>query len=215
MTELLSGDLCIAGSAQLADYRAQLIPWEDYTRTVAAYGLLHFNAGRGIGADLTVVKMRGWDRHMWYDETGLEWVNPSPNMRSLNAAALYPGVGLLETTNVSVGRGTATPFEVLGAPWIDGRRLAACLSARRLPGVRLSPVHFTPDASVFAGQLCGGLRFTIWDREALKPVALGIEIASALRSLYPVAPGRSRRSAPCFATRRPEALRGGRAVERS
>ena len=145
-----------------------------------------FNAERGIGANLSVVRMRGWERRLWFDETGLEWVNPSPNMRSLNAAALYPGVGLLETTNISVGRGTATPFEVIGAPWMDGRRLAAYLSARRLPGIRFTPVRFTPDASVFAGQPCGGLRFTIVDREALKPVALGIEIASALRALYPV-----------------------------
>ncbi|HEV2064322.1 MAG TPA: exo-beta-N-acetylmuramidase NamZ domain-containing protein [Thermoanaerobaculia bacterium] len=145
-----------------------------------------FNAERKIGADLTVIKMRGWERSLWYDETGLEWVNPSPNMRSLAAATLYPGVGLLETTNLSVGRGTATPFEVIGAPWIDGRRLAAYLSARQLPGVRFSPVHFTPDDSVFARQLCGGLRFTIVERDALKPVALGVEIASALHLLYPV-----------------------------
>jgi uncharacterized protein YbbC (DUF1343 family)/CubicO group peptidase (beta-lactamase class C family) len=145
-----------------------------------------FNAERGIGAKLTVVTMRGWGRRLWYDETGLEWVNPSPNMRSQTAATLYPGVGLLETTNISVGRGTATPFELLGAPWIDGRRLAAYLSARHLPGIRFSPVRFTPDDSVFAGQLCFGLHFTVVDREALRPVALGIEIASALRALYPV-----------------------------
>jgi uncharacterized protein YbbC (DUF1343 family)/CubicO group peptidase (beta-lactamase class C family) len=145
-----------------------------------------FNAERGIGADLRVVRMRGWDRRLWYDETGLEWVNPSPNMRSLAAAALYPGVGLLETTNLSVGRGTATPFEVLGAPWIDGRLLTAYLSARNLPGVRFSPLHFTPDDSVFSGRPCGGVRLTIVDREALKPVSLGIEIASALRALYTV-----------------------------
>jgi uncharacterized protein YbbC (DUF1343 family) len=145
-----------------------------------------FNAERGIGADLRIVRMRGWDRRLWYDETGLEWVNPSPNMRSQTAATLYPGVALLETTNLSVGRGTATPFEVLGAPWIDGRLLTAYLSARHLPGIRFSPVRFTPDDSVFAGQLCGGLRFTVVDREALQPVALGIEIASALHVLYPV-----------------------------
>ena len=145
-----------------------------------------FNAERKIGADLTVVRMRGWDRRLWYDETGLEWVNPSPNMRSLTAATLYPGVGLLETTNISVGRGTATPFELLGAPWIDGRRLAAYLSSRRLPGIRFSPVRFTPDDSVFKGQVCSGVRFTVVDREALHPVALGIEIASALHVLYPV-----------------------------
>jgi uncharacterized protein YbbC (DUF1343 family)/CubicO group peptidase (beta-lactamase class C family) len=145
-----------------------------------------FNGERGIGADLTVVALQGWMRELWYDETGLEWVNPSPNMRSLAAAALYPGVGLLETTNLSVGRGTATPFEWIGAPWLDGRRLAAYLTARRIPGIRCMPVRVTPESSVFAGQSCGGVRFTVVDREALRPVALGVEIASALRTLYPV-----------------------------
>lgn len=145
-----------------------------------------FNGQRRIGADLTVVRLKGWTRGVWYDETGLEWINPSPNMRSLSAAALYPGVGLLETTNLSVGRGTDTPFEVIGAPWLDGRRLAASLSARALPGVRFTPLHFKPDDSVFADRVCGGVRFTVVDREALRPVALGIEIASALHALYPV-----------------------------
>jgi uncharacterized protein YbbC (DUF1343 family)/CubicO group peptidase (beta-lactamase class C family) len=145
-----------------------------------------FNGERGIGADLTVVPLHGWARELWYDETGLEWVNPSPNMRALAAATLYPGVGLLETTNVSVGRGTATPFEWIGAPWLDGRRLAAFLTARRIPGVRFTPVRFTPESSVFAGQSCGGVRFTVVDREAMRTVALGIEIAWALRTLYPV-----------------------------
>jgi uncharacterized protein YbbC (DUF1343 family) len=143
-----------------------------------------FNAERGIGADLHVVRMEGWARGMWFDETGLEWVNPSPNMRSLTAATLYPGIGLLETTNLSVGRGTDTPFEVLGAPWIDGARLAAILSARRIPGVRFTPIHFTPVSSVHAGQRCGGVRFTVTDREALPAVRLGIEIASALLILH-------------------------------
>jgi uncharacterized protein YbbC (DUF1343 family) len=144
-----------------------------------------FNAKRGIGARVEVVRMRGWSRDLWYDETGLEWVNPSPNMRSLSAATLYPGVGLLETTNVSVGRGTDSPFEILGAPWMDGAKLASYLSARRIPGVRFSPVHFTPSSSVHSGARCGGIRFTVTDREALRPVALGIELAAALRALHP------------------------------
>jgi uncharacterized protein YbbC (DUF1343 family) len=152
--------------------------------TVGELALL-FNAERHIGADLHVIKMRGWSRRLWYDETGLEWVNPSPNMRSLAAAALYPGVGLLETTNVSVGRGTDTPFEVLGAPWIDGSRLARVLAARDVPGVRFSPLRFTPSASVYAGQSCGGVRVDLVDREALRSVTLGIAIAAALRDLYP------------------------------
>jgi uncharacterized protein YbbC (DUF1343 family) len=143
------------------------------------------NAEKRLGADVRVVKMRGWSRDLWYDETGLEWVNPSPNMRSLEAAALYPGVGLLETTNLSVGRGTDTPFEVVGAPWLDGRRLAQVLNARAIAGVRFSPVHFTPSASVFAGERCGGVRMNLVDREALRSVSIGIEIAVALRDLYP------------------------------
>lgn len=147
---------------------------------------LFVNAEKNLGADVRVVKMRGWSRDLWYDETGLEWVNPSPNMRSLAAAALYPGIGLLETTNLSVGRGTETPFEMIGAPWLDGRRLSEVLAARAIAGVRFSPVHFTPSSSVFAGKLCGGVRLDVVNREALRSVSLGVEIAVALRDLYPV-----------------------------
>jgi uncharacterized protein YbbC (DUF1343 family) len=153
--------------------------------TIGELALL-FNAERKIGVDVRVVRMRGWSRGLRYDETGLEWVNPSPNMRSLTAAALYPGIGLLETTNVSVGRGTDTPFEIFGSPWIDGARLAEVLAARAIPGVRFSPVHFTPSSSVHAGKRCGGVRIDLVDREALRSVSLGIEIAAALRDLYPV-----------------------------
>ncbi|HEV8230956.1 MAG TPA: exo-beta-N-acetylmuramidase NamZ domain-containing protein [Thermoanaerobaculia bacterium] len=138
-----------------------------------------------LGAHIEIVKLRGWSRELWYDETSLEWVNPSPNMRSLTEAMLYPGIGLLEPTNLSVGRGTDTPFEVIGAPWLDGRRLAAVLAARKIAGVTFTPIHFTPSSSTFAGERCGGIRFTIRDRETLRPVALGIEIAVALRDLYP------------------------------
>jgi uncharacterized protein YbbC (DUF1343 family) len=144
-----------------------------------------FNTENRIGADLRVVRMRGWSRQLWYDETGLEWVNPSPNMRSLTAATLYPGVGLLETTNLSVGRGTETPFEILGAPWIDASRLALVLSSRVIPGARFSPVHFTPKSSIFAGERCGGIRIDVVDRRILRPVTLAIEIAVALRDLHP------------------------------
>ena len=152
----------------------------------AGEAALYFNGEKKLGADVRVVKMRGWSRDLWYDETGLEWVNPSPNMRSLDAAALYPGIGLLETTNLSVGRGTETPFLLFGAPWLDGRRLAQVLAARAIPGARFSPVHFTPASSVFAGKRCGGVRIDVVDREALRPVSLGIEIAVALRDLHPV-----------------------------
>jgi uncharacterized protein YbbC (DUF1343 family)/CubicO group peptidase (beta-lactamase class C family) len=144
-----------------------------------------FNAERKIGADLTVVKMAGYSRSLWYDETGLPWVNPSPNLRSVTEAALYPGIGLLETTNVSVGRGTDVPFEQFGAPWMDGPRVAATLNARGIPGVRFTAVRFTPAASVFKGETCSGVRITLVDRDALNAVSLGFHAATALRDLQP------------------------------
>jgi uncharacterized protein YbbC (DUF1343 family) len=112
-------------------------------------------------------------------------VNPSPNLRSVTAAALYPGIGLLETTNVSVGRGTDAPFEQFGAPWMDGARVAATLNARGIPGVRFTPVTFTPASSVFSGERCSGVRITLVDRNALNAVALGFHAATALRDLHP------------------------------
>jgi uncharacterized protein YbbC (DUF1343 family)/CubicO group peptidase (beta-lactamase class C family) len=144
-----------------------------------------FNAERKINCDLRVVEMERWRRGMWFDGTGQTWVNPSPNMRSLTQATLYPGVGLLETTNVSVGRGTDTPFELVGAPWIDGQRLASYLNERRIAGVRFVPVRFTPRASVFQGAECGGVNLVITDRAQLRPVYAGLEIAAALRRLHP------------------------------
>jgi uncharacterized protein YbbC (DUF1343 family) len=131
------------------------------------------------------VKMENWRRGMWLDATGQTWVNPSPNMRSLTEATLYPGVGLLETTNVSVGRGTDTPFELLGAPWMDGRKLAAYLNGRGIAGVTFVPVRFTPRASVFKGEECGGVNFVVTNRSLFRPVRAGLEIAVALRRLYP------------------------------
>ena len=144
-----------------------------------------FNKQRNIGADLRVIKMEGWRRWMWFDETNLTWINPSPNMRSLTQATLYPGVGLLETTNVSVGRGTDTPFEIVGAPWIQGDKLAEHLNQRGIPGVRFVPVRFTPKASVFKDEPCGGVNIVITDRAAFRPLLTGIEMALALRKLYP------------------------------
>ena len=144
-----------------------------------------FNKQRNIGADLRVIKMEGWRRSMWFDETNLMWINPSPNMRSLTEATLYPGVGLLETTNVSVGRGTDTPFEIVGAPWIQGDKLAEQLNQRGLPGVRFVPLRFTPRASVFKDQECDGVNIIITDRAAFRSLLTGIEMALALRKLYP------------------------------
>src|SRR6266511_559068 len=143
-----------------------------------------FNQQRQLGCDLRIIKMEGWRRAMWFDETNLLWVNPSPNMRSLTEATLYPGVGLLETTNISVGRGTDTPFEVVGAPWIDGKQLASYLNSQRIAGVRFVPIHFTP-TKLFKGEECGGVNIIITDREKFRPVVNGLEIAAALRKLYP------------------------------
>ena len=144
-----------------------------------------FNKERNLGCDLRVIEMAGWRRTMWFDETNLLWVNPSPNMRSLNEATLYPGIGLLETTNVSVGRGTDTPFELVGAPWIDGQQLASYLNSQRIAGVRFVPVRFTPTTSVFKGEECSGINIIITDRDRFRPVTSGLEVAVALRKLYP------------------------------
>jgi uncharacterized protein YbbC (DUF1343 family) len=144
-----------------------------------------FNQERKIGADLVVVRMEGWRRAQLFDATGLAWVNPSPNLRSFGAALLYPGVALIEATNVSVGRGTARPFEQIGAPWIDGARLAAALTEQKLAGVRFEATSFTPESSAFAKERCGGVAITVTDRARLSPVRLGLAIASALAKLYP------------------------------
>jgi uncharacterized protein YbbC (DUF1343 family) len=144
-----------------------------------------FNAEKNINAKLTVVPMEGWQRGDWFDSTGLTWVNPSPNLRSVTEVALYPGVALVEGTNVSVGRGTDNPFELVGAPWIKSRELAAYLNARGIAGVRFVPVTFTPTASVYAGQKCEGVNVILLDRNALDAPELGIELAAALQRLYP------------------------------
>jgi len=143
-----------------------------------------YNQQLKLGCDLHVVKMVGWKRKMWFDGTNLIWVNPSPNIRSLTQAALYPGIGLLETTNVSVGRGTDTPFEIIGAPWLEGQRLSAYLNNRGIHGVRFLPIRFTPRSSVFKGQSLGGINIIITNRRWFRPVRTGLEIAAALRKLY-------------------------------
>jgi uncharacterized protein YbbC (DUF1343 family) len=144
-----------------------------------------FNVERGFGCDLEVVRCDGWCRGDWFDETGLVWTNPSPNMRSLMQATLYPGVGLLEMTNVSVGRGMDTPFEVVGAPYIDPRAFAEAVNAAGAPGVRFIPVSFTPSRSVFANEACGGVNLLIVDRDAFDAVRTGLTLAIMLRRLYP------------------------------
>jgi uncharacterized protein YbbC (DUF1343 family) len=143
-----------------------------------------FNAENKIGADLVVVPMKNWARGQWFDDTGLPWINPSPNMRNLTQATLYPGIGSIEYANISVGRGTNAPFEQIGAPWIDGVALAAALNERELPGIRFYPVRFTPTSSKYKDEACQGVYMTVTDREALRPVRVGLEIASALSRMY-------------------------------
>jgi uncharacterized protein YbbC (DUF1343 family) len=145
---------------------------------------LMFKAELQLDLDLEIIPIEAWSRTDYFDATGLEWINPSPNMRSLTEAILYPGIGLLETTNLSVGRGTKTPFELFGAPWLDGEQLALELHQLNLPGVEFKAIQFTPDSSKFAGELCGGIGIQITDRERFESVRTGIEIALQLRRLY-------------------------------
>ena len=139
-----------------------------------------FNTELGVGATLNVVPMQGWQRSVWFDQTGLGWVNPSPNLRTLAAEALYPGMVLFEGTNVSEGRGTPTPFEWIGAPWVDGAAWAAQLNASGLTGVQFSQQGNTPDSSKFAGQACDGVAIVITDRLALKPMQVAVTLLTLL-----------------------------------
>jgi len=143
-----------------------------------------YNAEKQLNARLTIIKVENWSRDMWFDETGLPWTNPSPNMRNLTEATLYPGIGLLESV-LSVGRGTDTPFEVVGAPYIEDTRLAAELNRAGLPGIRFVPVQFTPTYSVHKGQLCRGVYFVLTDRGACPVVDVGLLIAKTLHRWYP------------------------------
>ena len=144
-----------------------------------------FKAEAKLDLDLTIVPVEGWKRKQWFDETTLPWTNPSPNMRSLTEAILYPGVGLLETTALSVGRGTGTPFELVGAPYIYDVKFAAELNKAALRGVRFVPIRFMPTDSTFKGQACGGVSILLTDREHCDVVDIGITIAKVLHRLYP------------------------------
>jgi uncharacterized protein YbbC (DUF1343 family) len=155
-----------------------------YGMTVGELAQL-FNREKAMGVSLQVVAMEGYRREAWFDQTGLRWVNPSPNLRSLTQVIFYPGVGLIEAANVSVGRGTPTPFEIVGAPWIAAERLTWYLNGRGLAGVEFEPVTFTPASGPYARQRCGGVRLRLTDRDALNTPALGVELAAALCRLYP------------------------------
>ena len=146
---------------------------------------LWMNGEYALGAELTVIPLRGWRRPQWFDQTGLPWVIPSPAMPHLSTATVYPGMCFLEGTNVSAGRGTALPFEVCGAPWLDGYALAQRPNALALPGVRFRPHTFIPTADKHAGQRCGGVQVHVTDRDALRPVALGVHVLAACRATAP------------------------------
>jgi beta-N-acetylhexosaminidase len=141
--------------------------------------------GSGVKADLVIIPMEGWHRHMWYDQTGLNFIKPSPNMPDLETAVIYPGLCLLEGTNVSEGRGTKRPFRQFGAPWIDSKRLADRLNELALPGMYFEPVSFTPASSKYQGQICNGVRIIITERDQLEPFYSGVRIVNEVYRMYP------------------------------
>lgn len=144
-----------------------------------------YNAAWGVDCDLTVVPCAGWQRTMWFDDTELPWVPTSPGIPKLETAAVYPGTCLIEGTNLSEGRGTTLPFELVGAPWIDGWALADALNELALPGVKFRPVQFEPIASKWAGQECNGTQLHILDRQAFRPVAAGLHLVATVKAMYP------------------------------
>jgi uncharacterized protein YbbC (DUF1343 family) len=179
--DILEGPMLDGGQESFVGHHRRPIR---YGLTIGELGRM-FTAERDIDANLKIVEMKGWRRDMYLFDTGLTWVNTSPNMRSLRAAVLYPGIGMLEFTNISVGRGTDTPFEWIGAPWIRERELADAVNKAGPPGVRVLPVRFTPNASKFAKEECRGLSFIITDWNAFRSFDLGLTIASALHKLHP------------------------------
>ena len=177
----MQGPVSDAGQESFVDYHNVAVR---HGMTIGELAKL-YNSERHINANLTVVPMKGWMRGDWFDSTGLEWVSPSPNLRNVEQATLYSGVALIEGTNVSVGRGTDTPFQVIGAPWIKPKQLAAYLNARLIAGVRFVPTEITPSSSTYSGQLCGAVNVTLTNRETLDAPELGVELAAALHKLYP------------------------------
>ncbi len=177
----IGGPILDAGSESFVGYHT--LPVRHGMTVGEIAGML--KAERNWELDLQVIRCDGWQREDYFEATGLSWINPSPNMRNLNQAILYPGIGLLEFTNLSVGRGTDTPFEIIGAPWLDARRLARALSTLQLPGVAFIPTQFTPSASKFAGESCGGVQILITDRASLDPIHVGLAIAVSLRKQHP------------------------------
>jgi uncharacterized protein YbbC (DUF1343 family) len=176
----VSGPMLDAGTESFVGYHSMPLR---HGMTIGEIAMM-FREERKLDLELTVVPCENWNRAGAWDVTGLPWVNPSPNMRSLRQAFLYPGIGFLETTNISVGRGTDTPFEILGAPWIKSGPLAQELNRQGLGGVAFIPRSFTPNGSKFQGELCHGVEVIVTDRARCEPVGIGIAIAAALRRLH-------------------------------
>lgn len=173
----------------LKDLDLRMVTMTAYLKTPIRHGLtageaalLHNNEVRH--PDLHVIKLEGWKRSMWYDQTGLPWIAPSPNMPDVEAAALYPGIGLFEAANVSVGRGTPFPFRWIGAPWMDGEKVAALMNSALLDGVSFEPASFKPTKSVFKDEVCEGVRINVHDRRVMKPTAVFLAFTKALRELH-------------------------------
>jgi len=144
-----------------------------------------FNAENHINCDLHVIAMKNWHRNYFFESTGARWIPPSPNLRTLKGAVLYPGIEILQSAGVSVGRGTETPFEEFGAPWINGEEVAAALNSRHLAGVQFKNQPFIPGAGLYSSQRCGGVGMRITDRQAVRAMRMGVEIAAIFKKLYP------------------------------
>jgi uncharacterized protein YbbC (DUF1343 family) len=144
-----------------------------------------FNAENKIGCDLHVIAMKNWRRNYFFEDTGLRWIPPSPNLRTLNGSILYPGLEILQNAGVSVGRGTTTPFEEFGAPWMHGAEVAARLNERRLAGLLFTATDFTPSSGLYSGEKCGGVAIRVEDASAARSMSMGLEVAALLKTLYP------------------------------
>lgn len=178
----------VEGPVMDADLRSFTAPHPIPVRpgmTIGEFALMVVG-DRRLPVDLTVIPLQNWERGRWFDQTGLPWVDPSPNIRSPLEALLYSGIGLLEASNLSVGRGTDTPFEVVGSPWIGAQELADALNGKDLPGVRFQPIYFTPSSSVYAGQGLGGVRLVVSDRDAIRPVTVALALGRELADRYPM-----------------------------
>ncbi len=179
--EVIEGPMLDAGRTSFAGYFPMPVR---YGMTLGELAEM-FNAENKIGADLRVVTIKNWRRSETYDQTGLDWIAPSPNLRTLNAEFLYPGIEILQAGGVSVGRGTDTPFEILGAPWIRADEFAAVLTRRKISGVSFTPAQFTPKDGLYSGEACQGVKISITDRGQLQSMRMGLEIADALHRMYP------------------------------